>query len=251
MKHYLSNSEANFIFDIMNNGLTCNSEEDFKTNLLSPIRELIGTEIGLSTWGKPSASRIEGAINLDFPEEYVQIYRQYFFEDPAFKLWLLNQKPFIFTKRYCNNPKGPLKTHLNCIATNFDFRTKRGVFHGLVENGLQFGSHYIFSRPNERLGKRHTFILELLIPHLHQALIRTLRKNGSPFHKNSRCPLTKRELEILQWIKEGKTGWEISVITKISENTVRFHIKNILKKLDAVNKTHAVAKAIESKWIEL
>lgn len=251
MKHYLSNSQANFIFDIMNNGLTCTSEEDFKINLLSPLRELIGTEIVLSMWGKPSASKIEGVMNLDFPEEYVQIYRQHFFEDPAFKLWLLNQKPFLFTKRYCNNPKGPLKAHLNCIATNFDFKTKRGVFHGFVEKGLQFGSHYTFSRPNEQLGKRHTFILELLIPHLHQALVRTLRKNGNPFHKNSGFPLTKRELEILQWIKEGKTGWEISVITKISENTVRFHIKNILKKLDAVNKTHAVAKAIEYRLIAL
>jgi DNA-binding CsgD family transcriptional regulator len=84
--------------------------------------------------------------------------------------------------------------------------------------------------------------LELLIPHLHQALVRTLRKNRSPFHENSGCPLTKRELEILQWIKEGKTGWEISVIMDISENTVRFHIKNILKKLGAVNKTHAVSR---------
>lgn len=245
----LSKDEANFILDIIDKGLVCKSEEDFKTHLLSPLRGLIGAEIALLSWGNPFANKVEGVINLEFPEEYTQIYRHRFFEDPAFKLWLSNQKPFIFTKRYCGNSKGTLKPHLNCIAANFDFRTKKGIFHGLVEKDLRFGSHYTLSRPNERLDKRHSYILELLTPHLHQTLVRIL--NGKPLYKTNGSPLTKRELEILKWIKEGKTGWEISAIINISENTVRFHIKNILKKLDAVNKTHAVAKAIEYRLIDL
>lgn len=251
MLQYLSHGEESIILDIIDKGLACKSGEDFKTRLLLPVRELIGTEIGLSIWSNPSNNSAEGVINLDFPEEYVQMYRHHFFEDPVFSIWLLNQKPFIFSKKYCSNTKRPLKTHLNCIAINFDFKTGRGIFHGLIERGLQFGSYFTFSRPNEQLGKREAYIMELLMPHLHQALVRVLRRNERPFHGNNGAPLTKRELEILSWTKEGKTGWEISVIMNISENTVRFHIKNILKKLDAVNKTHAVAKAMEYRWINL
>ena len=56
--------------------------------------------------------------------------------------------------------------------------------------------------------------------------------------------LSKREKEVLRWIAEGKTAWEISVILNISERTVSFHTSNILAKLNAVNKTHAVALAV-------
>ena len=56
--------------------------------------------------------------------------------------------------------------------------------------------------------------------------------------------LTERETEILRWLMEGKTSWDIGKILSISERTVKFHVNNTLVKLNAVNRTHAVAKAI-------
>lgn len=56
--------------------------------------------------------------------------------------------------------------------------------------------------------------------------------------------LTPREKECLFWACEGKTAWEISKIVEISERTVIFHMTSATKKLDAVNRQHAVAKAI-------
>ena len=56
--------------------------------------------------------------------------------------------------------------------------------------------------------------------------------------------LSAREKEILFWLAEGKSNWDVSVILGISERTIRFHIKNVMKKLNAVNRTHAVAIAI-------
>jgi LuxR family quorum sensing-dependent transcriptional regulator len=57
--------------------------------------------------------------------------------------------------------------------------------------------------------------------------------------------LTKREAEILKWAKEGKTSFETSVILNISERTVNFHVGNILKKLNVINRVQAVATALE------
>jgi LuxR family quorum-sensing system transcriptional regulator CciR len=58
-------------------------------------------------------------------------------------------------------------------------------------------------------------------------------------------PLTVRELEVLKWISVGKTSWDIGMILRISERTVNFHIKNLLPKLDAVNRAQAVAMALK------
>ena|SRR3989338_823692 len=127
MTQYLSKNEKRKLLDLIDRGLVCKSEEDFKTHLLSPLVELIGTEIGLSIWGNPSKGKVDGAIDLNFPEEYVNLYLHHFFEDPAFRLWLSKQEPFIFS------PKGVSKSHNNCIAANFDLRTRNGIFHGLAE----------------------------------------------------------------------------------------------------------------------
>jgi len=55
--------------------------------------------------------------------------------------------------------------------------------------------------------------------------------------------LTASELDCLHWVAEGKGTWEISEIQGISENTVKYHLRNILAKLDAANRAAAVAKA--------
>ena len=56
--------------------------------------------------------------------------------------------------------------------------------------------------------------------------------------------LTGRECEVLRWTAAGKTSGEIGIILGISTRTVNFHITTALTKLNAVNKTQAVVKAL-------
>ncbi len=56
--------------------------------------------------------------------------------------------------------------------------------------------------------------------------------------------LTAREREVLRWTAAGKTSYEIGVILGIATRTVNFHITATLLKLDAINKTQAVVKAV-------
>lgn len=56
--------------------------------------------------------------------------------------------------------------------------------------------------------------------------------------------LTKREKEVLRWTADGKTSEDIAKILSLSVNTVNFHIKQTQAKLNAVNKTQAVVKAL-------
>jgi DNA-binding CsgD family transcriptional regulator len=56
--------------------------------------------------------------------------------------------------------------------------------------------------------------------------------------------LTAREKEILLWASEGKSDSVIADILGLSHATVRFHMGNIFKKLDANERTLATVKAI-------
>lgn len=54
--------------------------------------------------------------------------------------------------------------------------------------------------------------------------------------------LSTRELEIMEWVRNGKTNYEIGMILDISAFTVKNHLQRIFRKLDVVNRAQAVAK---------
>ena len=55
--------------------------------------------------------------------------------------------------------------------------------------------------------------------------------------------LSVRETSVIRWTAEGKTTAEISEIMGLSVRTVTFHIGNVVKKLNASNKTGAAVRA--------
>ena len=57
-------------------------------------------------------------------------------------------------------------------------------------------------------------------------------------------PLTTRELEILRLIRDGHRNKQIADELAIAETTVNFHIKNVVDKLQANDRTHAVTIAL-------
>ncbi|QCI97156.1 helix-turn-helix transcriptional regulator [Agrobacterium larrymoorei] len=61
--------------------------------------------------------------------------------------------------------------------------------------------------------------------------------------------LTKRELEVIRWTSQGKTSAEIGQILSLSDHTINAYLNNAIKKLDCVNRTQLVAKAIRLKLI--
>lgn len=63
--------------------------------------------------------------------------------------------------------------------------------------------------------------------------------------------LTARELEILKLIAEGRANKQIGEILTLSENTVKNHVKSILAKLNAKDRTHAVTEALKRGLFQL
>jgi DNA-binding NarL/FixJ family response regulator len=57
--------------------------------------------------------------------------------------------------------------------------------------------------------------------------------------------LSGREIEVLKRVAAGKSNKMIAVELDISEGTVKTHMKSILPKLDASDRTHAVMIALK------
>src|SRR3954465_10209476 len=53
--------------------------------------------------------------------------------------------------------------------------------------------------------------------------------------------LTPREVEVLQWLARGNANKAIAAQLSLTEETVKSHVRNILAKLGANDRTHAVA----------
>jgi len=124
--------------------------------------------------------------------------------------------------------------------------------HGTRSVNGGANSCFIFARLPQAPGPRQSYLLELLLPHLHAAFVRTMidERRGSRTPAMARALLTTREIEILRWVSEGKSNHQIGDTLSISPLTVKNHIQNILKKLEVQNRAQAVTRAIAARLIQ-
>jgi DNA-binding NarL/FixJ family response regulator len=62
--------------------------------------------------------------------------------------------------------------------------------------------------------------------------------------------LTPREVELLRLVAEGLSNKAIAQTLSVSENTVKYHMKNILQKLGVQNRAEATAHALRAGLLE-
>jgi LuxR family maltose regulon positive regulatory protein len=77
-----------------------------------------------------------------------------------------------------------------------------------------------------------------------------LRRREAPDGFSGHCELSGREQAILQEVASGRSNKQVARALSISENTVRFHLKNIFLKLRVHNRAEAVSQAHSRKLLE-
>lgn len=116
------------------------------------------------------------------------------------------------------------------------------------------GSHdclYVLMSSSTVVSNSSRSMLEALLPYIDSSL-RQLdhlpEQMPAPpveavsFPDEEQGSLSARELEIMEWVRNGKTNFEIGMILDISAFTVKNHLQRIFRKLDVVNRAQAVAK---------
>jgi DNA-binding NarL/FixJ family response regulator len=130
------------------------------------------------------------------------------------------------------------------IATARQFGLRDGITTGSVDQACGVATFCSFASEEALDGKRLVPLVEYLGSYIHMALLKTAPKS---LPQKDRCVkgLSSREVTILNWMKNGKTNWEIGKILGVSERTIRFHIESIFSKLEVTSRSQAVATAIE------
>ncbi|MDM9628880.1 LuxR C-terminal-related transcriptional regulator [Rhizobium sp. S152] len=86
----------------------------------------------------------------------------------------------------------------------------------------------------------------MMITHHLVGAYNLVRQSGA----NASLPtLSAREREVVRWTAQGKTSIEIGQILSLSDHTVNAYMTSAIRKLDCVNRTQLVAKAIRMKLI--
>jgi DNA-binding NarL/FixJ family response regulator len=82
-------------------------------------------------------------------------------------------------------------------------------------------------------------------------LNKVLGRMKAPLPRVVPVSLTKREMEVLEWMATPNTYRQIAAQLSVSEETIRSHAKNILEKLDQPNRAQAVLSAMRLGLIEM
>jgi DNA-binding CsgD family transcriptional regulator len=247
---HLSKRDAILLLELINDSLACTSAEQV-TRLMSRLSALLPYQAALScisAIGTNGAIEDLKVVNVDYPSDYLAelAKRELVTKDPIVRE---NFKSFRLQYWADTFKQQPLTHDVHSIfslAEDYGFHkvsTGRGYGHGVRNLKGTEGSFFCYQGLDR--SSRTEEILNLVVPHFHEAL----RRTGSA-SKNS-SPLTPKEAEVLKWLKQGKSTWDLSVILGISERTVKFHICNIMRKLDAVTRTHAVAIALEQGLVDI
>jgi DNA-binding NarL/FixJ family response regulator len=105
-----------------------------------------------------------------------------------------------------------------------------------IEAALRIGAHAFISK-SIQLDELPEALRRAAAEPVTQAIGRAVRRHESAAEAKG---LTERELGVLRALAEGKTNKEIAQALWLAEQTVKFHLTNIYRKLDVRSRTEAV-----------
>jgi DNA-binding CsgD family transcriptional regulator len=247
---HLSKQDTILLLEIIHESLSCSSEEQI-VQLMSRLGDLLPYQAAISCISRLGAQGVIKAIkvvNVDYPADYVAelMQQDLVAQDP---IVIENYKNFrlqYWADTFKRQPWSEAMDTIIGLAEDFGFHKVRkgcGYGHGVCNSKHTEGSFFCYHGLERR--RRTEEILRLTIPHFHETLLRL--DNLFKGH----TPLSPKETEVLKWIAQGKSTWDVSMILGISERTVKFHVANFLQKLDAVTRPQAVAIALEQGLVEI
>jgi LuxR family transcriptional regulator, quorum-sensing system regulator LasR len=191
-------------------------------------------------WVAPIGRPLKDVIS-SYPQNWQSTYanRNYASLDPAMTHCMNERTPIYWCeKKY---------REIERIYVH-ELSASHGVTEGVCAAVHQYGgSRTILNLSLERIKDRSEAEQERL-KKIAQVLVGSVHTSIGRFTKghaeDTEAPkLTARELECLEWVAAGKTAWEIAGILGVTEATATFHIKNIIRKLNASNRQHALTLA--------
>lgn len=126
---------------------------------------------------------------------------------------------------------------------------KSALVHAIKDARGKHDCLYVLLSANTLQPVSSRTMLEAFLPYIDHSLRQLdqlpeqMDASASPTgDDDSSNALSARESEIMEWVRNGKTNFEIGMILDISAFTVKNHLQRIFRKLDVINRAQAVAK---------
>lgn len=156
--------------------------------------------------------------------------------------WLQTQRPVYYQ---CGRDDAGFPEEWVRLFKTYCLRNTIG--HAVADRNGVVGNYFVFARLEGEVGPAQAEMLELVTPSLCIAVNRALSKEETDenFPGAVKALISKKQREILQWIYQGKTNWEISRILDIKEETVKYHVDQAMTRLKVKTRAQAVGRALE------
>ena len=241
----LTPGEQSRLLELMQSLLSVDGEEEFRAWTCGPLQDLLPHGMMICGLAEilPQNILIQKVIQHHWPLAYFDALRkpEGGFYSPIMTRWNASHAPQLYEPE---TDRGI--AHKLWLDTFHDFKLCNIAAHGVHDVAGSVTSYFNFSSIPHRLSARTAGLLEILTPHMHLALTRALSE-VQPFARTDEAPpisLTERERDVLHWMVEGKTNWEIAQISGRSEHTIKHQVERVLLKLESSNRAQAVAKAL-------
>jgi transcriptional regulator EpsA len=162
--------------------------------------------------------------------------------------------PVIALRKGENNGMDFICRRCDREAAEFLRTIRSCVIHGVHDRRQKLECIYVFLSTNELPDPLFLRNLSFLLPYVDHSLRKV---SHLPIHQKpakavadepeEQAALSQREIEIMEWVRIGKTNFEIGVILNLSAFTVKNHLQRIYKKVGTSGRAHTVTKLNERK----
>jgi len=241
-----SKADLQNLLEIMHYTVQAETTQDVKdvlarTKKFLPFERQIGGLVRLNTDG--TFEGFSDVLNISFPQIWLfQYWRHGYGEiDPVLHELVRSRKAQVWDKVYSNVKTDKERAFVETAAS---FGLSHGVTVGSLDPSCRVSSFFAFAGGDQAEHARYIKFLDYIGHHLHLALMRSSSQTACATD-NCVNKLSPKEVTVLNWMRDGKTNWEIAQITGVTERTVRFHVESIFSKLNVTSRTQAVAFAVQ------
>ncbi|MGI9488264.1 MAG: autoinducer binding domain-containing protein [Geminicoccaceae bacterium] len=202
----------------------------------------------LSSRSKSKGSSREIAVQLNYPDDWVEHYfeKDYQSKDPIVCRSPLIKRPFSWNE--LSNKISLERVEQTVIDEATDAGLKDGVTIPLHGPLGELAVVSLASSVGACHAESHLPMLGAIASQFHLAYDRLHEGDLIRPHE---ITLTPRERECLAWMARGKSSWDVGLILNISENTVNFHMKNIMAKFNMNNRVLIILEAVRQGLIKI
>ncbi|WP_245426207.1 LuxR family transcriptional regulator [Mesorhizobium sp. WSM3862] len=191
--------------------------------------------------------RGDPAVMLNYPDGWRERYFEMGYDkiDPIIKRSRRRIKAFPWSEVY--NDESTTEDERRVLDEAATFGLRSGISVPLHGPDGSFAIVNFAQALDGKFPNRTITYLQFAALHFHLRVAEFANPTGIENTSN----LSPREKECILWTAKGKSSWEIGKILGISINTVNFHIKNVIRKMNANSRITAAIEVLKRGIIEL